>query len=144
MSDDIADDSEQVAARPRMLRRYRRANAGGGPRGHRVVITHTDEEWVRVMSLAEVQGVTVPRLYARAVFAGDVVAAARVEQVHLELYGVRRLLAGAATNINQIARVANATDEIDGAALSGAVDLLERQISRLNELLKGLPGSDLS
>ncbi|MBO1768246.1 plasmid mobilization relaxosome protein MobC [Allobranchiibius sp. GilTou38] len=143
MSGDIADGSDE-GSRPRVLRRYRRANAGGGPRGHRVVITHTDEEWVRVKSLAEVQGVTVPRLYARAVFARDVVAAARVEQVHLELYGVRRLLAGAATNINQIARVANATDDVDGAALAGAVDLLERQIGRLNELLKGLPGSELT
>nr|WP_243758224.1 plasmid mobilization relaxosome protein MobC [Allobranchiibius sp. GilTou38] len=54
------------------------------------------------------------------------------------------MLAGAATNINQIARVANATDDVDGAALAGAVDLLERQIGRLNELLKGLPGSELT
>lgn len=109
-----------------------------------MVITHTDDEWVRVKALAQVQGVTVPRLYARAVFAGDVVAAGRVQQVHLELYGVRRLLAGAASNINQIARVANATGEVDGRALAGAVNLLERQIGRLNELLKGLPGSDVS
>ncbi len=106
------------------------------------MITHTDGEWARVSALAQVQGVTVPRLYARAMLAGDVVVSARVQQVHLELYGVRRLLAGATTNINQIARVANATSEVDDRALAGAVDLLERQIGRLNELLKDLPGGE--
>ncbi|XAS78308.1 plasmid mobilization relaxosome protein MobC (plasmid) [Dermatophilaceae bacterium Sec6.4] len=140
--DDPDGDAGEGGVVPRVLRRYRRANAGGGPRAHRVVITHTDGEWARVSALAQLQGVTVPRLYARSMLAGDVVAAAKVQQVHLELYGVRRLLAGAATNINQIARVANATSEVDGRALAGAVDLLERQIGRLNELLKDLPGGE--
>ena len=137
------DDSQHAPGRPRLFRGRRRANAPGGPRSHRAVIVHSDEEWARVQALAQLQGVSVPRLYERAVWAGDVQTASRVAEIHLELAGVRRLLGNAASNINQIARVANSTGEIQEAEFRAATRMVERQVERINVLLAQLPGGEV-
>lgn len=137
------DVSQPPTPRSRLFRGRRRANAPGGPRTHRAVIVHSDDEWARVKALAQLQGVSVPRLYERAVWAGDVQTASRVAEIHLELAGVRRLLGNAASNINQVARVANGTGEIQEAEFRAAVDLMERQIGRINALVAQLPGGEV-
>jgi len=48
---------------------YRRRRAEGR-REHRTVIKHSDEEWARVLALAQAQGVSVLRLYERVVARG--------------------------------------------------------------------------
>lgn len=126
----------------RIFRGRRRANSAGGPRKHRVVIVHSDEEWARVQALAQLQGVSVPRLYERAVRTGDVVVAQKVSEVLLTMVGVRRLLAGAVVNINQMAKVVNATGEFEPAAFDAAAAMVSRQIDRLNVLLEQLPDSE--
>lgn len=134
----MGDDSPVV----RIFRGRRRANAPGGPRRHRVVIVHSDDEWARVQALASLQGVSVPRLYERAVRTGDVVVAQRVSEVLLTMVGVRRLLAGAVVNINQMAKVVNSTGEFEPVAFDAAVEMVSRQVDRLNVLLEQLPDSE--
>ena len=94
-------------------------------------------------ALAAAQGVSVPRLYERALFAGDAVSAARLTQIHDEMLGVRRLVAGAASNVNQVARVANASGGVSSVELGQlqvAHEALLRYLERLMGLLEGLPG----
>lgn len=113
-----------------------------GTRPHRTVIRHTAEEWARVQSMAQVQGVSVPRLYERALLAGDVVVAAKLTTIRHQMEGPRRVLAGVGSNLNQMARVANATGDIEGPALHAAIDMLDRHMTRLNEILSQLPGGE--
>ncbi len=137
----VVGDESPVA---RIFRGRRRANSSQeqGPRRHRTVIRHTDDEWARVQALASLQGVSVPRLYERAVRSGDVVVAQKISGVMLTMVGVRRLLAGAVVNINQMAKVVNATGEFEPVAFDAAVEMVSRQIDRLNVLLEQLPDSE--
>ncbi len=96
-----------------------------------------------MQALAQLHGVSVPRLYERAVWAGDVQTASRVAEIHLEMAGVRRLLANAASNVNQVARVANSTGEIRDVEFRAAVAMMDRQIERINVLLRQMPGGDV-
>ena len=94
-------------------------------------------------ALAAAQGVSVPRLYERALFAGDAVSAARLTQIHDEMLGVRRLVAGAASNVNQVARVANSSGGISTVELGQlqvAHEALLQYLERLMGLLEGLSG----
>ncbi|NYJ76496.1 plasmid mobilization relaxosome protein MobC [Allobranchiibius huperziae] len=112
-----------------------------GRRPHRTVIRHTDEEWARVQAMAQVQGVSVPRLYERALLAGDVVVASKLTSLREEMHGPRRLLANVANNLNQMARVANVSGEVATAQqLEAALHTLHQQVDRLNGLLEQVPG----
>lgn len=114
---------------------YRR-RLSEGRREHRTVIKHTAEEWVRVVSLARAQGVSVPRLYERAVHAGDVVAAAKLTRVVDELLFVQRLMANATNNLNQIAKVANTNGEVARAEDIGHhADAIREQADRVFALM---------
>lgn len=120
-----------------------RRRSVGGRRPFRTVIKHSAEEKEWVEALAAAQGVSVPRLYERALFAADAVSAARLTQIHDEMLGVRRLVAGAASNVNQVAKVANATGGVSGVELGQlevAHEALLRYLERLMGLLEGLPG----
>lgn len=119
----------------RLFAGARRKRSAVGRRPHRVVIRHSDEEWARIQAMAAVLGVSVPALYERALFAGSVQAAVGIEEIHSELVGVRRLLANAANNLNQVARVANATGRVEVPRLDSTLELFERSVRRLFELL---------
>lgn len=121
---------------------YRR-RLTGGRREHRTVIKHTDEEWARVQAMAQAQGISVPRLYERALHAGDVVAAAKLTELVGEVTLVQRIVAGAAVNLNQLAKVANATGEVAAPQVLAAAEHLSRQTDRLRESLRLIPGGDL-
>lgn len=138
MSDDI---DGAPADRPRIFRGRRRANAAGGPRSHTTKIKHSDEEWSFVVKLAESQGVSVPRLYERSLRAGGVVAAAEVARLHDELWGVRRAVAAIGNNVNQLAKVANATGRLE-PELELVVDKLSGTLDRLNEVLGEIPQAE--
>lgn len=111
-----------------------------GRRPHRTVIKHSDEEWARVQSIARAQGVSVPRLYEQSLHAGDVVAAAKLSQVFAELLVIQRLMGNAATNINQVAKVANTTGEVEDERLLAASSFMRQQADRLSDVLDELPG----
>lgn len=112
----------------------RRRGDVDGRRPYRVVIRLNAEELSRVKAMAEVQGVSVPALYTEALFAGGPVAAAIWTAIRDELAGVRRLLAATANNINQVARVANATGKVPEEA-AAALDAVRRAADRLDAVL---------
>lgn len=119
----------------------RRSRNRGGTRPHRTVIRHTDEEWARVTSMATHLGLSVPGFYERAAFAGSAQAAVELSIIHDELQGVRRLLANAANNLNQIARSVNIDGSFEPAQLDATLRLFEITVSRLHDMLDRLPGS---
>lgn len=121
--------------------RFRRRMVGGR-RPHVTKITHSDQEWARVQSLAHAQGISVPRLYERALHVGDAQSAAKIARVVDEMHIIERVMSKTAVNINQIATVANATGEVSGPQIRAAATHLERQVSRVVELLELLTGGD--
>lgn len=122
--------------------RYRRRLVGGA-RAHRTVIKHDDVEYARVCALAQLQGVSLPRLYEQALHAGDVAQAAQLSRIVGELALLLRLVAGAASNVNQLARVANATGDVQAPQVLAAAAHLDGQVARLQELVASIPGGDL-
>lgn len=124
-----------MAERDGLFRRRRTE----GRRPHRTVIKHSDEEWARVQSIARTQGVSVPRLYEQALHAGDVVAAAKLSQIYAELLVLQRLMANAASNINQVAKVANTTGEIQQDRLLAAYAFMRAQADRVSAVMDELP-----
>lgn len=125
----------------RLKRGRRRANVGGdeGKRTYTTTITHTPAEYVRVKAMAAAMGVTKPRLYERALVTGDAGAAAELAHIALQLQSARRGVGGALVNLNQIAKVANTTGEVDFDYLQRTVSDLREQYDHLNEVLSRLP-----
>ena len=62
------------------------------------------------MELARAQRVTVPRLLVEAALARGGETPTQRRHAMVALFGLRRSLAGLATNVNQLAAQANATD----------------------------------
>lgn len=141
----VADEQPDTPRAAKLFRGRRRANSASGPRQHRVVIRHTDDEWVRVSALAAAQGISVPRLYERALLAGGVVAAAELSAIHDELYGVRRLLGIDSNNLNQLARIANTTERLEAEQeLLALVEHFAKVADRITDLIGKLPESERS
>ncbi len=119
--------SEETPAQRRFARR-RRANVAGGRRhSHRVLVT--PEEEARLVQLAEAQRVTVPRLLIESALSARGETQTQRQDVLVELFAVRRLLAAVSNNVNQIARHANAGDEFPreaGVALVAVRRVVER------------------
>ena len=136
--------SPDPSSRPaKLFRGRRRSNSAGGARDFRTVIRHSEEEWVRVQALAAAQGISVPRLYERALTTGGVVASVKLSRIHDELYGVRRLLAIDSNNLNQLARVANTTDRLDAEQeLLATIEHLSKVADRITALIEQLPESE--
>lgn len=122
--------------------RYRR-RLTVGRREHRTVIRHSDEEWARVTSMALAQGVSVPRLYERAVWAGDVVAAARLSRFVGEVGLILRVVSTSANNLNQLAKVANATGELSADQIAASARHLDSQLERLRAMLTDVSRGNL-
>ena len=121
---------------------YRRRRSDGR-RVHRTVIKHTDEEWARVQSIAQAQGVSVPRLYERSLHAGDVLAATRLSRFVSELDVVLRVMSKTAVNLNQLARVANSSGDLSGPQVLAAAEHLDRQVERVKTMLEAVAHGDL-
>lgn len=117
--------------------RRRRANATAGPRRHRVVIAHNDDELAMVKAMAAVQGISPQRLYVRALTTGGTEAAAKMQRVRDELSATRRLLAAVSNNVNQIAVAANATGEMKDE-LTMTLHAVRRVALRLDGVLSSV------
>jgi type IV pilus biogenesis protein CpaD/CtpE len=103
---------QETAAVPR-----RQVRAPGRPRpvGHRVKVTAEQEQ--RLQGLAAGRGITVARLLVESALAGGAESAGARAAVAAELAVAVRALGRVGVNVNQIARVTNATGEIqDGTA----------------------------
>jgi len=99
-----------------VLGRRRRENAAGGRRiAHQVKVT-VEEEAVLVR-LAEAAGVSVPRLLVEAATSlGSESTPTQRREAVVELPRVSRVLAGVATNLNQLARSVNSGAEFPAQA----------------------------
>ena len=83
----------------------------------------------------------MPRLMVESALAGGGGAGASVAERHAmyrELAGVRRLVAAIGNNVNQLARAANATGELEPET-GAALDAVMRVILRMNGFLDGMP-----
>jgi len=122
--------------RPRALGRRRRANVAGG-RLHHHKVSVTPEEEAVLVRLAESQGVTVVRLLVESATAARAETSAQRRAAMAELFAVRRLLAGMANNVNQLARHANAGEEFPAEAVH-ALAAFRRLAFRIDDVLDGM------
>lgn len=99
----------------------------------------SEEEYAKLNAMAEVQGLSVPRLLMRSTFAGGSTAAMQQQLLRDEMRGVTRLLGRIGTLLNQLTAATHATGvppvELDPAlrAVQAASARLERAAESLAE-----------
>lgn len=123
------------AKTPPGQRRQVRAAGRVRPHAHRVKVTVEQE--TRLVELAGARGITVARLLVESALAGGAQSAAERAGTVAELTVLGNALGRVGVNVNQIARAANATGEVQPAteATLGAV----REVAaRLAVVLDGL------
>lgn len=122
--------TEQTTTRPGR-RQIRRA---GSRREvvHKVKVS-VDQE-ARLLERAGQRNITVARLLVESALAGGADAAAARAHLAGEMFRVVRVLGKIGLNVNQLAKVANATGSVPPEA-PAALAALERAANRLTELL---------
>ena len=107
-----------------------RVRRGREPEPRRVYqqVTLTEVEREQLRARASELGVSVPRLMVESALSGVETPTDRKQQI-AELFEVRRLLATVANNVNQLARSANISGQVD------AEQRLERTLGEVDELL---------
>lgn len=127
---------EQPAARRRGRRRS--ANVAGGRRvSHEVKVSEFEE--LRLQLLAADQGVTVARLLRESALAGGSATMAAHHDLAAELFAIHRYLGALSNNINQMARVANATGDLH-ADLRATLAAVRAQLPRVTAATAALTG----
>ncbi|OZC46340.1 MULTISPECIES: plasmid mobilization protein [Nocardiaceae] len=117
--------------------RTRQSNVVGG-RMYRHVVKLTEEQELAVQAAARVQGVTVARLLADSALKAPRASVSREDLT--ELFAVTKLIAAVGRNLNQLAKVANATGEVPPET-AAAVDAVRRVFDRLRALPRELTGT---
>ena len=108
---------------------------GGRRHAHKVLVT--PEEEALLARRAGEQGVSVARLLVESALSEATETPATRRAAMVELFAIRRLLAGIATNVNQIARYANANHEFPADA-AGVLVGVRRIAGRIDEALEDL------
>lgn len=139
MGDAVEGSAGQYPVRRGLYRR----RSGEGRRPHQTLVRMNDDEYARVVAMAKVAKISLPRLFMRSVLVGDVATAAAVEHAVAELHILQRVMGGAARNLNQIARAANAGGEVHEDQVLAAADAILRQSEKLRVLLAEIPGGEL-
>jgi hypothetical protein len=118
----------------------RRRRVEGG-RHHRHVVRVTPEEEAQLLALALRYRVSVPKLLVDSALAGgSEVAASNASVRHAlitELFGLHRLLANVANNVNQMTKALHATGELPpqtGEVLAAA----RRTAMKIDDVIDGL------
>lgn len=130
--------AEATAIARRGARRRNTSDAAG--RVHATLVRMTTDEKALVTALALSQGLSVPAFLMRSAVTGGADAAARYERLREELAGARRLLAGLSSNLNQLARQANAhalaedVPAVTVAQLDSAVRAVQQAVSRVDSI----------
>jgi uncharacterized protein (DUF1778 family) len=115
------------------LRRLKRQPGG---RTKVVWVRLSDREATVIKARAERAGVSVPRFLVESAVTGEQTVSER-HALYRTLLATRRTVAGLANNVNQLARVANATGRVPGElgemarALTGAAAALEESLGDL-------------
>lgn len=102
---------------------------------HKVKVS-ADQE-ARLAAKAAERGVTVSRLLVESALAGGADAASAKAALAADLFSIMRVLGKIGVNINQLARVTNATLEVQPATVH-ALDAMARVSDRLNRMLDDL------
>jgi len=98
----------------------------------KVKLTETEREQLRAKA-AELE-VSVPRLMVESALSGVETPTDRRRMI-AELFEVRRLLATVANNVNQLARAANISGQVDaGRRLEATLGEVDELIGRVREL----------
>ena len=133
----MSEDTEGRAP-GRSTARRRRVEGG---RHHRHVVRVTPEEEAQLLALALRYRVSVPKLLVDSALAGgSEVAASNASVRHAlitELFGLHRLLANVANNVNQMTRTLHATGELPpqtGEVLAAA----RRTAEKIDDVIDGL------
>ena len=122
--------SEEALTKP-LRRQVRRA---GSRREvlHKVRVSQDQE--ARLADRANARGITVSRLLVESALTGGADAAAARAHLAGEMFRVVRLLGRVGLNVNQLAKVANATGSLP-PEVPAALAALERATDRLTQLL---------
>jgi hypothetical protein len=133
----VSEDTEGRAP-GRSAARRRRVEGG---RHHRHVVRVTPEEEAQLLALALRYRVSVPKLLVDSALAGGSEAAASNASVRhaliTELFGLHRLLANVANNVNQMTKALHATGELPpqtGEVLAAA----RRTAEKIDDVIDGL------
>ena len=133
----MSEDTEGRAP-GRSAARRRRVEGG---RHHRHVVRVTPEEEAQLLALALRYRVSVPKLLVDSALTGGSEAAASNASVRhaliTELFGLHRLLANVANNVNQMTKALHATGELPpqtGEVLAAA----RRTAEKIDDVIDGL------
>ena len=99
----------------------------------------TEAEETQLAQLAGEQDVTIPRLLVESALAGVGETPSQRRLAMVELFAIRRQLAGVATNVNQIARAVN-TDGRLPVGSAAALARIEEVVERIDQAIEGLAG----
>jgi len=124
----------------RLFSRRRRENVHGGRR-HRHEVKVSPEEEAVLARLAEQQRVSVPRLLVESAMDSErAETTTERKDAIVELFKLYRLLASISNNVNQMARAANASGELD-ADLRNTLDAVRRTAARVDAAVDALGAS---
>lgn len=104
---------------------------------HKVKVSPEQEE--RLVAAAAARGVTVSRLLVESALAGGADVAAARAHLSGELYRLVRLISRIGLNVNQLAKVGNATGSVPPEA-PAAMNALSRTAGRIDGLLEEMGG----
>ncbi|WP_205704754.1 MobC family plasmid mobilization relaxosome protein [Kineococcus indalonis] len=93
-----------------------------------------EEELALLVKCNEQGGITVARLLVESALSTDRVTASQRQESAVELFAIRRLLAGVSNNVNQLARQANAGGPFPLEA-SATLAAVRRVVQRLDAQL---------
>jgi uncharacterized protein (DUF1778 family) len=116
--------------------RTRQSNVVGG-REYRHVVKLTAEQEMAVQAAARVQGVTVARLLIDSALKAPRSTVSREDLT--ELFAATKLIAALGRNLNQLAKVANATGEVPPET-TAAIAAVRQVFDRVNRLPRDLVG----
>lgn len=122
----------------------RRRSKDDVPRPHMVKVRLSDAELAAIGARAAAVGLTVPGYLAERgaetivpVTAGQAMPRPQMRAMVAELYALKRILRGAATNLNQCARIANSTGQVPAETWHQAA-WITRTMPRFEDFVESL------
>ncbi len=134
----MTDETDPTASTPTGPERRKRVL--GGRHAARYNVKVTAAEGGVLERIAAAQHVSVPRLLVEAAMSSELRETPTERKAAMaELFKAFRLLAGIANNVNQLAKVANATGDVP-AELPATLAAARRIMERVDAMLDGLDG----